>query len=187
MDFTFTRKTHRLLIMESMEGFVGLGALMLALFSWILHSNNRLEFRLSQRIERLESRMDVKIGILKDTIDDLESKVDAKFLEVDSCFKQVDLRFQQIDERFQQIDERFQQIDERFQQIDERFQQIDERFQQVDARFEQVSARFEQIESRLASVEHGLAQVKGLLQGFFLKFADEIPDLEVSPQNRQTA
>ncbi len=180
MDFTFTRKTHRLLIMESMEGFVGLGALMLALFSWILHSNNRLEFRLSQRIERLESRMDVKIGILKDTIDDLESKVDAKFLEVDSCFKQVDLRFQQIDERFQQIDERFQQIDERFQQIDERFQQ-------VDARFEQVSARFEQIESRLASVEHGLAQVKGLLQGFFLKFADEIPDLEVSPQNRQTA
>ena len=180
MDFTFTRKTHRLLIMESLEGFVGLGALMLALFSWILHSNNRLEFRLSQRFERLESRMDVKIGILKDTIDDLESKVDAKFLEVDSCFKQVDLRFQQIDERFQQIDERFQQIDERFQKIDERFQQIDERF-------EQVSARFEQIESRLASVEHGLAQVKGLLQGFFLKFADEIPDLEVSPQNRQTA
>ncbi len=101
----------------------------------------------------------------------LEERVDQGFASVEKRFEdlihQMDRRFDQVDKRFEDL---IHQMDKRFDQVDKRFEQVDKRFEQVERRFEAVDRRFEQLDKRFAGLVALISVATAIVGGLVVLF-----------------
>lgn len=78
---------------------------------------------LGERVANLEARLDAQsqdLAEIRESITQLDQRMEARFAALDSRFASIDARFVSIDSRFASIDTRFVQMDARFLQVEAR-------------------------------------------------------------------
>ena len=72
--------------------------------------------------------------------------------------RRIDLLTEHMNERFQRVDERFQRVDERFQRVEERFQGIDGQLQKVTEQIRDLGERVARLEGKIDLIEGFIAR-----------------------------
>ncbi len=85
-------------------GFANLAGI-LSMAGLLIMLMGKLEYRLGQRIDRVEERFDRGF-------DGVDSRFDRGFDGVGSRFDRVDARFDRVDARFDQMEERLQRLEQ---------------------------------------------------------------------------
>jgi chromosome segregation ATPase len=115
------------------------------------------EIGVSERVERIESKLDV----LSESVDQRFKEVDKQFLEVREHFveqrKYVEFAYDKLDNRmaagFSRLDQRVDDLDNRmaagFSRLDQRVDDLDKRFSRLDQRVDDLDKRMTEGFSRL--------------------------------------
>jgi chromosome segregation ATPase len=86
----------------------------------------------AEQVEALREELVDKIGAVQFSVQSLEKRMDARFIEMDAKWE---LRFAQLEAKFEK---RFADIDARFLRVDARFDEIDARFNEVNAKLDRM-------------------------------------------------
>ena len=110
---------------------------------------------LEERVAYLEGQVSEHSHTLieiRDSIRQLERRVDARFDRVNTSFDRVNTSFDRVNTSFDQVNARFEQFEGRFGQLEGR---SDSRFDQLERRFE---TRFDAFDRRLEGLDEKVAR-----------------------------
>ena len=66
-----------------------------------------LYFRLSSRIDKAESKSETRVDSLRKEVQDLDHKMEQRFMHMEQKFEQ---KFEKIDQKFEKIDQKFDRL-----------------------------------------------------------------------------
>ena len=72
--------------------------------------------------------------------------------------RRIDLLTEHMNERFQRVDERFQRVDEQFQRVDEQFQRVDEQLRGINEQLRHLGERVARLEGKVDLIEGFIAR-----------------------------